>query len=399
MKKICVYTCITGEYDNVNEIVKNEKNIDFFLFTNNKNIKSKTWNVIFLDNPEKLNNHMLSRKIKILGHPLINNKYDIALWMDASICFKKSIKEFIKKYYDENKAFFSAFKHSERNCIYKEMNECLKKRKDAKTNIIKTKKFLLKEGFPENYGLCEMTVFIKNLKNEQVKKLCELWYKMVLKYSKRDQLSFMYCVWKYNIKINVINQNVWNNNWFEAYPHNYENQIKNFRVYFGDENSFDIEKNYIGQMNNKNGSYNIKVKIPCNTKKAVVELSKVPFIKLMNIKINNIKYLKIHYFNAIKNGNEVFFFNENGAFEIYNYLKKGDILNIKMNLEQASQKEIVKMFSIHNQEMEEVNNCLREENYVIKNQNKNIEKKLNMIQNSMTWKIRTLFTKTFGGGK
>ena len=51
-KKICVYTCITGDYDNLHEIKKKEKDIDYYLFTNNKNIKSKTWKVIYIENEE-----------------------------------------------------------------------------------------------------------------------------------------------------------------------------------------------------------------------------------------------------------------------------------------------------------------------------------------------------------
>ena len=38
--KICVYTCITGDYDNPKEILKLEKGIDYYCFTNNKKIKS-----------------------------------------------------------------------------------------------------------------------------------------------------------------------------------------------------------------------------------------------------------------------------------------------------------------------------------------------------------------------
>ena len=33
-KKICVYTCITGNYDNVHEITNKEKGLDYYLFTN-----------------------------------------------------------------------------------------------------------------------------------------------------------------------------------------------------------------------------------------------------------------------------------------------------------------------------------------------------------------------------
>ena len=48
MNKICVYTCITGDYDNLNEIKNIEKGIDYICYTNNKKIKSKTWKVKYI---------------------------------------------------------------------------------------------------------------------------------------------------------------------------------------------------------------------------------------------------------------------------------------------------------------------------------------------------------------
>ena len=51
MKKICVYTCITGSYDDVKEFKEfKEKNIDYILFTNNKDYKSDFWNVVYIEN-------------------------------------------------------------------------------------------------------------------------------------------------------------------------------------------------------------------------------------------------------------------------------------------------------------------------------------------------------------
>ena len=75
MNKICVYTCITGDYENLKEIEKKESGIDYYCFTNNRNIKSNTWNIVYIESDE-LSNVELARKTKILGHDIINN-YDI----------------------------------------------------------------------------------------------------------------------------------------------------------------------------------------------------------------------------------------------------------------------------------------------------------------------------------
>ena len=90
-KRIAVYTCITGDYDNLREIDNVEKGIDYYCFTNNKNIRSNTWNVVYIED-DSLSNVELARKIKILGHSIVNS-YDILLWMDGAVRFTKNINE------------------------------------------------------------------------------------------------------------------------------------------------------------------------------------------------------------------------------------------------------------------------------------------------------------------
>ena len=43
MEKICVYTCITGNYDDLKEVKVKEDNIDYICFTNNKGLSSNSW--------------------------------------------------------------------------------------------------------------------------------------------------------------------------------------------------------------------------------------------------------------------------------------------------------------------------------------------------------------------
>ena len=102
MEKICVYTCITGNYDNLKDVIVKEKGVDYVCFTNNREITSSTWKIIYIDDGI-LNNHYLSRKIKMLGHPYIDENYDLSIWIDASIIFKRSVNEFLGDFFDIKK--------------------------------------------------------------------------------------------------------------------------------------------------------------------------------------------------------------------------------------------------------------------------------------------------------
>ena len=322
MKNICVYTCITGNYDNVHEIENKEKGLDYYLFTNNRNIKSNTWKVVYIED-ETLNNHQLSRKIKMLGHPIINENYDISVWMDASVVFKNSIVEFVEKYFDITEAPFSAFRHSERNCIYEEAKACAKFRKDSKENIKRLIAFLKSENYPKNNGLYEMTVFIKAHNDPVVKETMELWFKMLCNYSKRDQLSFMYCAYKTGMKIKTIERSVWDNDYFYWVKHVVAEKIGNYRVYFGDdEKSYSFNKDIQGVYQQKDNTYIIDIKIPCDTDLVKVEVSRCPYVIYRNIKVKGISPNNIKVENSIHYYDDTVFYNDKQFVMISGNFKK-----------------------------------------------------------------------------
>lgn len=328
-KKICVYTCITGNYDDLKEIDKNvfEKNIDYYCFTNNKNIKSDTWNIIFISD-DSLDDHMLSRKIKILGHEKINKNYDISVWIDGSIKLNKKITEFLQNECNLEKNDICCFKHSTRNCIYEEAKECIRLMKDDINTIKKQVTFLKKEKYPENYGLCEMGIFARNLKSEELHKTMELWFDMLLKYSKRDQLSFMYCIYKTNVKIKQIDLNIYNNDYFLVEQHNIISNIVKYRVYYKDLSESKEEFDFCD-----------KYKITKNTYKASFVLN--ADTNLINFQVSNICGIlidKINFYfenkfkliNIFKMNQNYIIFNEIGIVQLFGDFKKNDIIEIEL---------------------------------------------------------------------
>ena len=216
-EKVCVYTCITGDYDNLKEIQNIEQGIDYYCFTNNKKIKSNTWKVVYIKD-DKLTNVQLARKIKILGHPIINDNYDIQLWMDGAVVFKKNITLFINTFMKKNDLFV-AFRHGERDNIKDECENCIRLKKETKEKVKKLLEFYDNNHYPDKNGLIESTVYIKRNKNELVRKTMKIWFEMILNYSHRDQLSFNYCIYKTGLNVKWINEKVFDNNWFDWIKH------------------------------------------------------------------------------------------------------------------------------------------------------------------------------------
>lgn len=343
MNKICVYTCITGEYDNLKEI-ELEKEIDYYCFTNNKKIKSNSWNVIYIED-NNISNLELARKIKILGHEIINN-YDILLWMDGAVRFNKKIKDFIN-YYLRPDDCFVAFKHGTRDNIYDEMAACVRVGKESVSNVKKLIQFYKKENYNYDNGLIESTVFIKKPKEQKVIDTMNLWYYMISKYSKRDQLSFNYSISKTNLKVKWINKKVFDNEWFTWVNHNNDSKdLEQYRIYFDDEKNdgFNFDNNFFKRFRKNNNSYIAQIKVPCTCNKITVDLSATRFVKIESILLNDKKPKNIRFYNAFVINNQIYFYNQNCIFEIYKKINKNEKLKIEINMIKMNNNDIQQLF-------------------------------------------------------
>lgn len=379
MKKICVYTCLTGNYDNLSEVEVIDKNVDFICYTNNRNIKSNTWKIFYIDN-EDLNDHQLSRKIKMLGTDYINENYDVSVWQDASVIWKNKPSLFVKEYASKE---FSAFTHNERNSVFDEAKEVIRLKKDDQKRVKKHIEFLKKEKFPDNLGLYEMTVFIKNNKCKKVQETMQVWFDTYLKYSKRDQLSFMYAVWKTKLNIKPIHMNVWNNEWVKHIKHNFKEDLTECRIYF--EENIEDNNPYDYKYKIKNDTYSISTTIPKDTSVIEIEVTDVPCIKFNSIKINT-KYESIQVFNTIPFYEQNIFYTNKGIVRINGSFKKGNKFNFSIELKKLS---VYEKYNL----IEQLGNDLivaAEDIEILKEQRDSLNKRVNDQEYMMQHPIRNL---------
>ena len=196
MNKICVYTCITGNYDQLHIPAVIDNNIDYICFTDNQNLKSNIWKILPIPNELKyLSLVKQQRIIKICPHRYLSD-YDISIWIDGNIRICNSLNDFISQY-DLNKIPFYTRIHPHRNCIYTEAKKVIDIKKDS-TDIVQIQidKYK-KEKYPEKIGMVETGILLRKHNNNQCKLLCYAWAEELLKHSHRDQLSFNYICWKY----------------------------------------------------------------------------------------------------------------------------------------------------------------------------------------------------------
>ena len=388
MNKICVYTCITGDYDSLNEIKNPEKHIDYYCFTNNKKIKSKTWKIVHIEN-EGLDNVRLARKIKTVGHPLVN-KHELAVWTDANIIWQKKISDFIATFLKDNPLVI--FRHSARNNVHDEAVACFIKRKDSKEILAKTIAFLDAAKYPDNNGLCESTVYIKKLQDPKVKKTMEIWFDTIKKYSRRDQLSFNYAAWKAGLKFDYINLSVWDNEWIYAVKHLLNRDIEKCYIYYGDPNkNFNVSNYFDYFYKVKDGVFSFTTTIPLDAKEIEINPTNVIGTFFDNIVIKPTPS-RIKIDGNLDYGNSSVFCTNQNVIKAYGDFKKGKKLSFSVkfrDIDRDSFDKILENAWIDHNKI----TFLQEKNKILQKQVDGLETVYNDILNSKSWRTLDKFRK------
>jgi ATP sulfurylase len=91
--------------------------------------------------------------------------------------------------------------HQRRKCLYKECEYVMRSGLDSKEAIESMVALLKQNKMPKNYGLLENCIIYRKHNDIKVKKMCDEWWSLIEKYSKRDQCSLTFVLWKMGIKV------------------------------------------------------------------------------------------------------------------------------------------------------------------------------------------------------
>lgn len=214
-----VYTCTTNDYDDINEIKIYkyiDKDWDYVFFTDNEeHIKQGQigiWEVRPLQFSE-LDNTRNQRWHKINAH-IILPEYEKSIWIDANI---NILTNRLFKLIERCTSLVFLPKHFKNICIYEEYKDVEELMYDESLLINNELKVLKENNMPKHFGFSETNILYREHNNKIIISMMNDWWQFIKNYSKRDQLSFMYLVWKYSFdpqKITFPNARIDKKNFF-----------------------------------------------------------------------------------------------------------------------------------------------------------------------------------------
>lgn len=221
-KKIVIFSCNFGNYDKIIEPLFKDSNVSYILFTDNSKLKTNIWKKILIDRKYlNIDPQIAAREIKLRPHLYLPKNHEINVWIDS--CYQIRVinwEQFITLNLQTKD--ICLFKHPKRNCVYEEINECEKLKLDYSYLLNKQKEKYLKKGLPFNFGVYHTAVLIRK-NNEKIKIFNELWREELINNSKRDQISFTYCLWKLEMETDIIKKefgiNLYKSEYFKRFKH------------------------------------------------------------------------------------------------------------------------------------------------------------------------------------
>lgn len=202
-KQIAVYTCIVGDYDDLQEPLSISPECDYFLISDRKPERNTVFEYIDIETvvPKHLtDNTRKNRFCKINAHKIFH-QYRYSVYFDGNIRLKHTITELIAELPGTRLITLCPNHWSS---IYREMVSILQNGRDDGEVVRKQAEKYWLEGLPENFGCVICAVLIREHNHPVCRRIMEEWWQQLEQFSRRDQISLPYVLWRNGYSISDI---------------------------------------------------------------------------------------------------------------------------------------------------------------------------------------------------
>lgn len=187
-QKNCVYTCLIGNYEKLNELrTAADSQIPRFCFTDNELLTSETWTIRLVSPAFPMDSVRSQRRIKILAHEYLPD-FEASLYVDNTVGLKVTPESLFEQYFQN--VDIAVPRHSFRETVQDEFLAVARDGLDEPSRIFEQLNHY-QLAFPRvlDERPYWSAILLRQHHRPQVRQAMINWYNQVMRYSRRDQLS------------------------------------------------------------------------------------------------------------------------------------------------------------------------------------------------------------------
>ena len=192
--KYVVYTCIFDNYDWIFPPLVRENNLSYIIITDNPALSVPGWETRLVDSHPFRNAKTANLHYRALSHKYLAD-FDCSLYLDGNVRLLGKTSKFIAEFQNSGSPL-GLFWHPIRRSVKEEAESCLKTGKVFETDRLQAElEYQAKNGFPDNAGLVETTIILKNHRHDLLADAMYLWWSNFELFGTRDQIGLPYVIW------------------------------------------------------------------------------------------------------------------------------------------------------------------------------------------------------------
>ncbi len=183
-----VYTAVLGGYEQLREEpLAKGSDIRFVCFTDDPALTSETWEVVTIEPRFPTDATRSARHVKICGHPVLD-EFARTLWIDNSVELATEPAQILDDWLAD--ADIAAPLHSFHSTVLAEAEAIIDLGKDDYVRVYEQLSHYLRFAAAELEQNPHWTAILARRRTPEVRAAMQTWWEHVLRFSRRDQLSF-----------------------------------------------------------------------------------------------------------------------------------------------------------------------------------------------------------------
>lgn len=199
VRKVCIYTSLFGDIDELPPVISESNDIDFICFTDRERTASG-WRFIVKD--RRFDSDNLNAKIYKILPQLFLQEYEFSLFVDANTLLYGRLHDLINNYLIHED--FAMFPHPHRDDLYEEVAAIISHCRHSPEDIVFQAKEYFDRGMPVKCGMYEGSFIWRNHSSPDVCNSMQEWWSHITAFSKRDQISLAYICEKNKFRPSVL---------------------------------------------------------------------------------------------------------------------------------------------------------------------------------------------------